>query len=98
MVKTTKTQASVKKRPARKQVKAPPEYVFWCHDGSVYNDLDELAAGLMAMSDETFAYHSNQEKHDFSNWVRDILEEDQLADALAEATCRLEAIACLGEK
>lgn len=71
--------------------KVPAEYVFWCHDGNVFADLNELARGLRDMSDETFAYHSNSEKHDFGNWVRDIIGDGQLADELANASSRLEA-------
>lgn len=72
--------------------KVPAEYVFWCHDGSVFADLNELARGLKSMSDETFAYHSNTEKRDFSNWVRDVIGDGQLADDLARASHRLEAV------
>ena len=89
--KTVKIQAK-KKKPAKKVLaKVPVEYVFWCHDGSVFADLYELASGLRAMSDETFAYHSNMEKHDFSNWVRDIIGDELLADDLARASNQLEA-------
>ena len=39
------------KRPiAKSMTKVPVELVFWCHDGSVFNDLRELAEGLALMS------------------------------------------------
>jgi hypothetical protein len=83
-------------KPAKKPLtKAPAEYVFWCHDGSIFSDLLELAEGLRTMSDETFAFHSNLEKHDFSNWIRDVIGDEQLADELMIVTGRPEAVSCV---
>lgn len=91
MARKPKKQAKVKKQPAVSVARTPVEFVFWCHDGSVFADLRELAEGLAAMSDETFAYHSNSDKHDFSNWVREVIMDEQLADDLARAIDRLQA-------
>jgi hypothetical protein len=83
-------------RPVKKALtRAPAEYVFWCHDGTVFSDLYELAEGLRMMTDETFAYHSNLVKHDFSNWIRDILGDEELADALMMVTSRPDAVSCI---
>jgi hypothetical protein len=79
-----KAAPKTKKQPAEVPVKVPAEYVFWCHDGSVFEDLEQLAEGLAAMSDETFEYHSNQVKHDFANWIRDIIRDEELAEELAQ--------------
>jgi hypothetical protein len=84
-----------KRQAAKQPVKVPAEYVFWCHDGSVFSDINGLAEGLVAMADETFAYHSNLEKQDFSNWVRDVIGDEQLADDLAKAASRLQAAECV---
>jgi hypothetical protein len=87
-----------KKQIAKSMTRAPVELVFWCNDGSVFEDLRELAEGLAAMSDETFFYHSNSEKQDFANWVRDVIEDAWLADELARATSRLQAAECVANR
>ena len=71
--------------------KVPEEYVFRCQDGRVLRDMNELAEALSTMADETFAYHSNVEKKDFSNWVRDIIGDEKLAKELEKATSRTQA-------
>ena len=91
MVKTAKPQVKARKQPDKRLGKVPSEYVFWCHDGKVFADLAELAEGLAAISDETFAYHSNAEKQDFSNWIRDVIGDKLLAEYLANTTDRLQA-------
>jgi hypothetical protein len=89
------SKSATKKSTKKMLAKVPTEYVFWCHDGSMFSDLYELAEGLKTMSDETFTYHSNLEKHDFSNWIRDIIGNSELADALMMVTSRPEAISCI---
>ena len=84
------------KKPAKKLLeKVPTEYVFWCHDGSVFTDIYDLLEGLQRMSDDTFVYHSNMEKHDFSNWIRDVMEDGELADELMIVRSRPEAVSCI---
>ncbi len=93
--KKMKIQSKGKKTPEKLVAKVPQEYVFWCHDGGIFTDIYDLMEGLKAMSDETFTYHSNLEKHDFSNWIRDIMGDGELADALAKAADRTEAVTCI---
>ncbi|MFA5368169.1 MAG: hypothetical protein WC333_09845 [Dehalococcoidia bacterium] len=69
----------------------PDENAFWCCDGRVFTNMRELAEGLEAMSDETFLYHSNDEKHDFSNWLNEVIEDEKLGRDLARPLTRREA-------
>lgn len=106
MEKKAKYQARAKKPKAKSQervgkpkeqaanllARVPGEYAFLCHDGKILTDMKELAEGLAAMSDEAFMSHSNPEKNDFSNWVRDVIKDEKLATDLATATTRLEAV------
>jgi len=37
------------------------------------------------MNEETFGYHSNETKSDFSNWVKDVIGDEKLAADLKRA-------------
>jgi hypothetical protein len=69
----------------------PEEYVFRCCDGTIFRNMQELKDGLDSMTDESFTYHSNTEKKDFSNWVRDIIGDAKLARDLEKAANRTQA-------
>lgn len=69
----------------------PEEYAFWCRDGRILRNLSELRDALDSMTDESFVHHSNAEKQDFSNWVRDVIGDERLAKDLGKATNRARA-------
>jgi hypothetical protein len=69
----------------------PEDKVFWCSDGRVMKNLTELEKALLEMSDETFRYHANESKNDFSNWIQDVIGDVQLADDLRRNATRPEA-------
>lgn len=65
--------------------------IFWCRDGKAFKNLYELREGLRNMSDETYIFHANAHRNDFSNWVRDVVKDNKLADDLRRANNRDEA-------
>ena len=82
----------VKKNGAKKIVtKVPEAMVFWCHDGQIFNDLDQLIAGFDLMTDETFMYHANENKNDFSCWIIDVIGDKTLGDDIKKAKNKTEA-------
>jgi hypothetical protein len=82
----------------KKLASVPEQYVFYCCDGNIFRDMEELAAGLAAMTDEAFAYHCNSDKQDFSKWVRDIIEDIELAEELTMASSRARAADCVADR
>jgi hypothetical protein len=60
--------------------------------------MKELGEALTSMADETFAYHSNEEKKDFSNWVRDIIRDEKLARDLQKSLNRTQAAKRVAER
>lgn len=71
----------------KKQVlgEAPVEKHFIVADGNRIKSILELARALETMSEEIFRHHVNETRNDFSNWIRDVFEDNTLADELAKA-------------
>ena len=69
----------------------PKEYAFRCHDGLILQSMKQLGSALNSMTDETYIFHANTKKNDFSNWVRDIIKDGMLANDLKKATNRDQA-------
>lgn len=80
-----KTVKKSKMKPKSKQIKsskASGEERFFLIDGSVVHDVFELANAFDNMTHEVFYHHVNDFKNDFSNWVREVMKEPDLADKL----------------
>ena len=91
--------AKIQKEDARKYLEdVPEEYVFRCHDSCIFKNMRELRDGLTNMSEETYVYHANAEKNDFSNWVRDVIKDERLAVDLMSAKSRAEAVNRVGTR
>lgn len=71
----------------------PPEKAFWVADGTIIHNIFELAGALQHMKKETFKYHSNKQKNDFSEWIRDVIMDKALADELARTLSKDKAAA-----
>ncbi len=84
--------AKIQKQDALKLLgNIPDQYVFYVHDRRILRNMDDLKTALETMSDETYAYHSNEQKKDFSNRVKDIIGDEKLARDLNRATNRVQA-------
>lgn len=64
---------------------------FWCSDGWVFKNLQELGVALEKMGEETFRHHSNEARSDFSNWVKDVIGDEKLARDLRKSTTPAQA-------
>ena len=69
----------------------PEEYVFRSHDGRIFRNIRELGQALKDMSAETYAYHVNDQKDDFANWVRNIIGDERLAQNLTKSISQSQA-------
>lgn len=97
-VKTPKVEVMPRNEAERLLAKVPEENPFWVSDGRVLREMGELAEALANMSDETYAYHSNDTKTDFANWVRDIIKDETLAKKLEKPISRTEAAQIVAER
>jgi hypothetical protein len=76
----------------------PEDRSFWCCDGRIFRNMRDLSDGLANMSDETFAYHVNDEKNDFSNWLKDVIEDEKLAKDMEASITRQQAAKMVNER
>ena len=82
----------ISKEEAKRRLGDVPEGKhFWCHDGKLIKNLGELEKALSDVSDETFHYHASEGRNDFSNWVRDVVGDNKLANDLSKAKSRIQA-------
>jgi hypothetical protein len=65
--------------------------MFWCHDGRMIKNLDELGAALWEMSEDTFRYHVTADRNDFSKWVEDVIGDHELSAELKNSSTRSQA-------
>jgi hypothetical protein len=80
------------KAPSKKYLeKVPESVVFWCHDGQIFRDLNDLINGFDLMTDDTFWYHANDEKNDFSCWILDVIGDEDLAKDVKKVKTRSQA-------
>ena len=71
---------------------AAPEQCFWINNGPILKNIEELANALPGMAEDTFRHHVNNEKNDFSSWVRNIIGDQKLANELASSKNRESAL------
>lgn len=72
-----------------------PEHYFYVNDGTVIRNIYDLNGKLVSIDEQTFGHHITDDRNDFQNWVRDVLEDYQLAEELGLTKSRevmLEAI------
>jgi hypothetical protein len=71
---------------------------FFCHDGCVSRNLQQLAECLSHISDDSYNHHVTPAKNDFSIWIRDVFGDDKLANDLARCANRTEAVKAIRER
>jgi len=71
---------------------------FFVNNGMMLRTLYELRDALMNMSDDTFTYHANEQKNDFSMWVKDIHQDYDLAINLLSAKNKNDAAMLLDKR
>mgnify|MGYP007077445260 CR=1 FL=1 len=57
-----------------------PDNYFRLMDGSEIKNVQQLAQSIQGMSEDVFYSHLNEEKNDFSSWIKDVFEDHELAE------------------
>ncbi len=61
---------------------AEGEQCFWTTNGIIVADLIGLRDLLHSISDDVFRHHVTKDRNDFADWVKAVLKDTELADAL----------------
>jgi len=69
-----------------------PEQCFWVNNGPILKNVEELANVLPEMSNEAFQHHVSNERNDFSNWIKDVIGDQKLANDLLSSKSRDSAL------
>jgi len=72
-----------------------PDKAFWLRNGIPIKSMYELIKVLEVIDETTFSFHVNNEKNDFSNWLRDVIGDIGLAEKVFSARTREEMLAIL---
>ena len=72
---------------------ARPENRFYCVDGTVLRNVQELAKKLKTISVQAFRHHASETRNDFHNWIKDVYHDNELANELLRAKMPFEAAA-----
>jgi len=90
-----KVEVTIEKTEKKKEIKIEltekPKYVydnvpefkdFVSLNGAKLKNMSDLANGLENMDDNVYKHHVNEKKNDFSKWVGDVMDDEELAQAL----------------
>ena len=67
---------------------APPDKHFWTRNGSAIKNLRELLDAIEEMDEATFRHHVDVHKNDFSEWIRHVFKDEELAADLSKTILR----------
>lgn len=70
------------------------ENYFRVANGTIVKGIMELDSSLENMGEETFRYHVNDYRNDFSTWVRGTIKDEKLANdlLLSKDKCKTQII------
>ncbi len=74
------------------------EFQFKVHGGSTIRSIAELQKTLIHMDDTAFAHHVNEQKNDFSIWIRDVFKDETLANQVAKRKTKLSIASLLANR
>lgn len=86
---------SIVKAKKNELMKISQDKYFYLKDGRILKSLEELAEALKSMAVNIYEYHTNENKKDFANWVKDVFGNKKLATELRKARSARESLKAL---
>ena len=74
------------------EITIKPEEYFRLSNGRILKNLYELMNALESMDDDSFIFHVNEQRNDFSSWIRDIFKDEELAKLISNSQSRQDII------
>jgi len=74
------------------------ELCFWVNNGPALRNIKDLSDALKNMSEDSFAYHVNDEKNDFANWTMNALKDETLSTKLSKTKTLKAAIKAVDDR
>jgi hypothetical protein len=72
-----------------------PDKAFILNNGAKISSLEALKRKLAQIDKATFAYHVNDQRNDFANWVKQVFKNENLADLISQVKTKQELIKIL---
>jgi len=66
------------------------EHYFHAANGTVVKNILDLDMTIEHMGEETFKLHVSDVRNDFANWVREVIDDGELASELSKVRSRRE--------
>jgi len=100
VIRATKPRKAIYEVTIRKKIlgKAPEEYHFQLKSGEKLESLYDLIDAMTEMSEEVFRHHVNDMRNDFSTWIKDVFDDENLAKEIKYINHKVEAQATLMRK
>ncbi|MBD3203939.1 hypothetical protein GF327_06575 [Candidatus Woesearchaeota archaeon] len=80
------------KEQEHRKDKISPENYFTVSDGQIIKSPEELKIILAYMEQETFKKHVNEDKNDFSDWIRNVFNDKELSENLKTKKTKKEMV------
>jgi ElaB/YqjD/DUF883 family membrane-anchored ribosome-binding protein len=75
-----------------------PEHQFITKKGDTIKNITELAQKIKQMDEETYIHHANEQRNDFSNWIKDVLKDEELANEIKRSKNKQETANRIDDK
>lgn len=63
---------------------------FYLENGTTFSNVEGFAKRLLEMSEDVYNHHVTPAKNDFANWLRDSMNEENLAEKIDSGLSKME--------
>ena len=75
-----------------------PDKYFYARNERVIKSLNELLEAVREMDDDTYKHHVNEERNDFSEWIKHVIGYKKLANSVKHTNSKDEMAQMYNQK